>query len=285
MRCLAFTTLLIATSAHAYGVGSSVVGNSGKIPAQVCNSCHVGPAAPTNMVLKGPTTLTAGMTAAYTLTLGISGAPAATDAGLDIAASDPDAKLAPVTTGVLAVGGELVHQAPLSLAGGGGGGGGKSVTISFNVTAPPTNGTLTLYADGVIGDGLDAVASSRGATTTFAIIVTGGVTPSVDLGSSNSSAGDMSKPGGPAANAPDDMSKPNGQVADTAGDMAASTTSLTSNSVMGGCSVAVGGANETATGVAVLLLALLSLALLRRRARPERASVQRRDCGGRLARP
>jgi hypothetical protein len=196
----------------------------------------------------------------YTLTVGIQGVQTSKVAGLDIAASDGNAKLAPVTTGVVLSNGEIVHQAPLTLAAGGAGAG-KSVKVQFNVTAPATNGTLTLYADGVVGDGVDSTATSKGLTTKLDVTVTGGTGNTPPPAPADMAMSSTTPPG----SAPADMAV--GTTPVPSADMAHNTNTAPTY----GCSVAAGGADDTGAGAALMIFGCVAAFVVSRRLARRRA--------------
>src|SRR6266516_459628 len=138
--------LAISQPGYAHNSGALVVGHSGATGA-VCNACHSGGTAPV-VALSGPTTLAAGATGQYTFTIT---SKATTDkiGGVDVAVSSSAAQLTPVSTTVQAAGGEIVHNSAIPLSNG-------ALSVQLSLKAPPTNGTLTLYASGLSGDAVDA---------------------------------------------------------------------------------------------------------------------------------
>jgi uncharacterized protein (TIGR03382 family) len=154
MRALVLFSSLVASAAFANAAG--VVGYSGKPPAADCNGCHNGGGNPT-VSITGPTTLTAGQTATYTLNVSGGGF------GANIAADPVQAALNPIGTTMAVAFGELHQRARIT-----------GTSVQFSLTAPPFGGTTTLYATGnaVNGDGNVGGDSSR--STTLAITVSAG---------------------------------------------------------------------------------------------------------------
>jgi hypothetical protein len=154
------SALIIAVLSNSGGVS----GYSGGPPNhQTCNDCHSGGAAPT-VTLTGPTTLTAGQTANYTLT--VSGGAGAR-AGMDVMVDESQAKLNPMGANMGLDFGEVHQTSPASFSGG-------SATFAFSLTAPPFAATLTLYGAGNSVNGDGSTGGDRASTTTLAVTVTGG---------------------------------------------------------------------------------------------------------------
>ena len=90
-------------------------GNPATNGGATCTACHAAGATVPTVVLQGPTTVTAGATNLYTLT--ISGGPAQTG-GLNIAAGNNRGTLLPTGIDTQALLGELTHSAPKAFSGG-----------------------------------------------------------------------------------------------------------------------------------------------------------------------
>lgn len=136
---------------------SGAIGYSGAAGGQNCNLCHAGGPEP-QVRLTGPSTLGAGATATYTLT--VSGG---TRAGMNVAVSDKLAALNATGPDVGAAFGELYQTAPKT-----------SGTFTFSLSAPPYAGSLTLYAAGNAVNGNGATNGDRAGVTTMHIAVTAG---------------------------------------------------------------------------------------------------------------
>lgn len=128
---------IIAVSFFYYASSSGVTGATQKNGAGC--TCHGGSQAAVTVAISGPSTLTVGQTADYSVT--ISGGPLARG-GTNIAASA--GTLAAAASDLRLASGELTHSAPKAPSGG-------SVTFNFKYTAPATAGDVTLYANGATG--------------------------------------------------------------------------------------------------------------------------------------
>jgi hypothetical protein len=232
--------LAMSPAGYAHNNGATIVGHSGAT-GPVCNDCHYGGTAPT-VALSGPASLTAGMTAQYTLT--VTSNAKATDkiGGVDVAVSNSAALMTPVSTTVQAVAGEIVHKAAIPLSSG-------VLTVQLSLKAPPTNGTITLYASGLAGDAVDATAGKLSASTKLAINVTGGMAAPVDAGTPSDGGGDMGSPSGSAL--------PNGPG--SSGELPPA--------MSGGCALARGDAAAAAVPPALVMLSLTALGFRRRKPR------------------
>ncbi|MBL8955586.1 MAG: hypothetical protein JNK82_32725 [Myxococcaceae bacterium] len=152
--------LVLLAPAAAFATSAGVVGYSGKSTV-FCTACHgVGAGAAPTVALEGPTSLTTGQVATYTLR--ITGGPGSRG-GLNVAASTAAVGLA-AGTGMVLEGGELRHTEPKAFSGG-------SVSWSFFVTAPPSAGTFTLFGAGNSCNGSGS-GGDRSATTTRVVTVT-----------------------------------------------------------------------------------------------------------------
>ncbi|MEZ4863404.1 MAG: PQQ-dependent sugar dehydrogenase [Caldilineaceae bacterium] len=129
-----------------------------------CTSCHAVGAPTPSVALLGPTTVTAGSTNLYTLT--ISGGPAQTG-GLDISVSNNRGTLLPTGSDTQAFLGELTHSAPKAFNG-------NQVAFTFAWTAPNFNDTVTFYGSGNSSDGQQSLTGDGIGTTTLQVQVTGG---------------------------------------------------------------------------------------------------------------
>ncbi len=159
LPCLLLLQVMQAGAAHAYSAG--VFGFSGKPPADSCTDCHSG-TAPT-VKLDGPSELAAGASAVYTFDV-VTGA-SNREAGFDIATSDGTLGAIAQNTASFLNNGEISHKLPLGKA--------ATVQVRFQLTAPATAGTLTLFATGLSADGDGNTDNDGTAATTFAVTVTG----------------------------------------------------------------------------------------------------------------
>lgn len=134
--------LLAAASASAHTGGVS--GYSGKTAGKSCVSCHPAAAgsAPT-VTLTGPSSLGAGSTGSYTLT--VSGGPG-TYGTIDVAVDSASAILQPSSSNTKLLNGEVVHPGLVPYSSG-------SAAFLFKLVAPSAPGTVTLYATGLSSDG------------------------------------------------------------------------------------------------------------------------------------
>ncbi len=170
---------------------SGYSGNPSAGGGETCTRCHSGGTAPV-VTLSGPTTVAAGASATYTLT--IAGGQE-TAGGLDVsgsggtfAATDPGTRLQE---------NEVTHEAPRAAAPSG------DVTFTFDWTAPLGGGAFTLYA---AGNSVNLDGTRQGdaaATSTLAVTVTGGTPgpgeaaappalPALRVAAYDAASGDMS---------------------------------------------------------------------------------------------
>lgn len=174
---------LCLLSASAFANSNGITGYSGKTASLTCNSCHSGGTAPT-VVLTGPTTLAAGTTGQYALTIrggaGVVG-------GTNIAVSNTAASLDP-GAGMKKVGSEITHTAPKSFSGG-------EVRFDFSVVAPASGGTLTLFGAGNSASDSNAQNGDMAATTSLNVTITGGTGGGTDGGTGGPDAGTGVDPG------------------------------------------------------------------------------------------
>lgn len=153
-------------SAPAFANATGVTGSSGKTN-QTCitSGCHSGGAA-TTVELTGPTSLAAGATGQYKLT--ITGGPGV-KGGMNVAVDNTAASLEPGTD-TRKASNELTHRAPKPASGG-------AITFDFTMVAPPSAGTVKIFAAGnsVNGDGSNA--GDMSALTSVTVNVTGSNEP------------------------------------------------------------------------------------------------------------
>ncbi len=169
LRALPFvlaSAVPIIHTTDVFATSNGITGYSGMTSGKTCTSCHGTGAAVPTVTVTGSSTVTAGATASYTVT--ITGGPAV-DGSLDVAASG--GTLAVVSAGTKLSSGEIVHSAPAAFTSSG-------VTYTFNWVAPATAGTYTLYVAGMSSNG--SGSSGDGVTTkTFPISVTAAMMPPV----------------------------------------------------------------------------------------------------------
>ncbi|HEX5747138.1 MAG TPA: MXAN_6652 family MXYO-CTERM-anchored protein [Archangium sp.] len=167
---------LLSAPAFAYSAG--MTGNSGK-SAATCSTCHAGGSAPT-VTLTGPSSLAAGATGQYTLT--ITGGPGL-KGGMNVAVDNTAASLEPGTgTGIKKVSNELTHNAPKPAASG-------AITFNFSLVAPPSAGTVRIFAAGNSVNGDNNSTGDASATATLPVTVTGNNEPQEEEKGGCSSAG------------------------------------------------------------------------------------------------
>jgi uncharacterized protein (TIGR03382 family) len=190
----------------AYANSTGMTGRSGKQGGQTCMSgCHGDAAnhpsdlAPT-VTLEGPTTLSAGATGNYSLV--ITGGPAV-NAGMNVAVSNSSAVLNKVGTDLKVMNGELTHTAPKTFSSG-------EARFDFTMVAPPSAGTVTIYASGNSVNGDHNFTGDHSTPTTLDVQVTASTT---DGGTGNPDAGTGSTDPG--------TDNPNGATADSGGCAAA----------------------------------------------------------------
>lgn len=162
MRSSLLPLILLAAPCFANQLG--VVGYSGK-GAETCNNCHTGGATPT-VTITGPTTLQAGQTGTYQLT--ITGG-AGSRAGLNVSADVAAAQVLGVAGDTVSFSNEVHQSAPKAFSGG-------RATFSFRVMAPPFSGPVRLFGAGNSCNGNGSSSGDRAGFTTFTITVTGGST-------------------------------------------------------------------------------------------------------------
>ncbi|MEZ4728693.1 MAG: PQQ-dependent sugar dehydrogenase [Caldilineaceae bacterium] len=139
-------------------------GNPATNSGATCTACHaVGAPLPT-VLLQGPTTVTAGATNLYTLT--INGGPAQTG-GLNVSVSNNRGSLLPTGVDTQVLLNELTHSAPKPFSG-------NQAVFTFAWTAPTFNDTVTLYGAGNSSDGQQSLTGDGIGATSLTVQVTGG---------------------------------------------------------------------------------------------------------------
>lgn len=183
-------------SLTAYANSTGINGRSGKQGVtcmdSACHGANPSSAIPT-VELTGPSTLAAGETGNYSLT--ITGGPGV-KAGMNVAVSDNGGTLAKSGTDLKVLAGELTHTAPKAFTSG-------QVRFDFSLVAPASSRTVTLYASGnsVNNDANNTLDHS--ASTTLDVQITGSVSPpdggTPDAGTDNNPPPDTNDKGGCAA--------------------------------------------------------------------------------------
>lgn len=159
MRLFFAAVLLVGPAVFANASGA--IGYSGGPPSNTgCNGCHAGGAAPSTQ-LTGPASLGAGATGTYTLT--ISGG-AGVRAGMNVAVSDPNAALNPISATIGLAFGELHQKAPVAFP----------ASFQFTMTAPPFPGTVKIFGTGNSCNGNGATSGDQSSSTTLDVTVTAG---------------------------------------------------------------------------------------------------------------
>ena len=157
--------VLLATlglAAPALALPEGITGYSGK-DGRFCNECHRGGTTPT-VVLTGPTTVAAGTTNTYVLT--ITGG-AAEVGGLNAAVDVPDAIMG--ASGELRVrANEVTHSDEQEFQNG-------ALALSFTVTAPARNGEFRIFAAGNSTNDDGDPTGDRAGATALTVTVTGGI--------------------------------------------------------------------------------------------------------------
>jgi hypothetical protein len=163
MRTLLF--LCIAANARAYTTGIS--GYSGK-DGKLCTECHAaGAAAKPSATFKGPSFLAPGATAEYQLVVDTdvnSSASAQRAAGIDVATSDGTLATVNQVNQTRLIDNEISHTNALPQA--------KTIALSFSLTAPAQEGSLTLFGAALSADGNGQTGGDSVASTTLAVTIT-----------------------------------------------------------------------------------------------------------------
>ncbi|MBK6691309.1 MAG: hypothetical protein IPG50_03775 [Myxococcales bacterium] len=157
-RASAASVALVLAPSMAEANPLGLDGYTGKYGA-TCNECHSGGTAP-QVSLTGPSTLTAGQTAEYTLKV----ASGAAIVGMGGAASD-GAEVSPGKNTKQKFA-EVVHAAPLAPA--------NNAVFSFKVKAPTYNGPITVYAVANACNNNNGSSGDRAAETLMTVTITGG---------------------------------------------------------------------------------------------------------------
>lgn len=163
-------------SAPAFANSTGITGNSGKT-SQTCSTCHTGGGA-TTVELAGPTSLAAGATGQYTLT--IRGGPGVRG-GMNVAVDNTAASLEP-GAGTKKVSNELTHNAPKPAAAG-------AITFDFSMVAPPSAGTVKIFAAGNSANGDANSTLDQSALASLSVNVTGSNEPEEEKGGCSSTGG------------------------------------------------------------------------------------------------
>ncbi|HYO72942.1 MAG TPA: MXAN_6652 family MXYO-CTERM-anchored protein [Archangium sp.] len=165
---------LLSAPAFANSAGST--GNSGKSSA-TCSTCHMGGSAPT-VELTGPSSLAAGAKGQYTLT--IRGGPGQ-KGGFNVAVDNTAASLEP-GPGAKKASNELTHSAAKPAAAG-------AITFDFSLVAPPSAGTVKIFAAGNSVNGDNNSTGDASALASLSVTVTGNNEPQEEEGGCSSAGG------------------------------------------------------------------------------------------------
>jgi uncharacterized protein (TIGR03382 family) len=146
-------------------IGFSTKPSNGSFAA--CDTCHNGGTAPT-VAFGGPASVQAGSKTTYTLT--ISGGPARRGgAGIAVEGATFSTPPAGSTLKLESSSGELVNAAATPFVG-------TSLTFTFELVAPATNGTATIYASANSSNGDMLLTGDGTANAKLDVAVTGGST-------------------------------------------------------------------------------------------------------------
>jgi hypothetical protein len=153
---------IVAAAPPAFAVRSGIDGYTGK-NGPTCNACHSGGALPL-VTLTGPRSLLAGQVGEYTVRVqtnkpGVGMGGAATDGVTVTPSTNTKQKFA-----------EVCHSAVIAPANG-------AAEVTFHVEAPPTNGTITVYAVGNAVDNDKHTTGDGASTASLDVTVTGGRNP------------------------------------------------------------------------------------------------------------
>ncbi|WP_375771163.1 MYXO-CTERM sorting domain-containing protein [Archangium gephyra] len=166
-------------SAPAFANSLGMTNGSGKPGSlNMCSNCHTGGGAAT-VELTGPSSLAAGATGQYTLT--IRGGPGV-KGGFNVAVDNSAASLEP-SAGTKKVSNELTHSTPKPAAAG-------AITFDFSMVAPPSAGTVKIFAAGNSVNGDNNSTGDNAAFTSLSVTVTGSSEPvDEDKGGCSSTGG------------------------------------------------------------------------------------------------
>ena len=168
-----FVLVLFAVLTRASQFGrDGFSGNPATNGGATCIACHAPGAPRPTLTLSGPTTVPAGATRRFTVTL--QGGPAVTG-GINVSSSGVAGSTAlgsftPVAGDLHRVGTEISHSRPKPFSAG-------RVTFAFDWTAPPYRGPLTLYAAGNSSNGRLNLLGDGIATGSLSLTVEGGAAP------------------------------------------------------------------------------------------------------------
>lgn len=164
-------------SAPALANSAGITGNSGK-SAATCTTCHSGGGSAPTVTLTGPTSLAAGATGQYKLT--ITGGPGLRG-GMNVAVDNTAASLEP-GTGIKKQSNELTHTAPKPASAG-------AISFDFSLVAPPSEGTVKISAAGNSVNGDGAATGDASALASLTVNVTGNNEPEEEKGGCSSTGG------------------------------------------------------------------------------------------------
>ena len=188
LALLAAAAALVGGARAASAMPDGITGYSGLTPDKGCATCHPGGNPPV-ATIDGPTTLAPGASAEYTFTLTTN----KLFGGLDVAVDDAGARLTPVSPMTQLLGGEITHTQPLAVQNG-------AIVVKLSVTAPPTDATITLHADGQ-ADNKPQIADSSATPIDFKITVGNGGAAATGNTGGNGATGGTTTGGGGAAGA------------------------------------------------------------------------------------
>jgi hypothetical protein len=162
MKAIGAALLVVTWAARAHAFGAGISGYSGSPPAHVCTECHSGGAAPMMVAISGSPNIGINQTLTYTLNI-VTGASSAR-VGFDIATSAGTlAIVLGQATATQLLSGEITHTTNWPQGG--------TVQLQFNLTAPSSNGLLTLFVNVLRSDGVDDPGGDGMAGNTLAVTV------------------------------------------------------------------------------------------------------------------
>jgi hypothetical protein len=175
--------LVLGISLMSYSYGSGVAGRTllGSTPGCTCHSSGQNTAV--TLTLTGPTTLSVGQTASYTLSVTRSSGTFSTG-GVDVAVSSGTLALGS-STRIKLSGGEIVHSSKFTGA----------TTKTFSYTAPGTTGTVTMAITGAAGT--NPPTWNHGTSLTITITPATGIIKNEETASSYSLAQNYPNPFNP----------------------------------------------------------------------------------------
>lgn len=152
-----------------YGGRTGYSGNPSTNGGLTCSTCHVAGAALPEITISGPTTVNAGETNNYSIT--ITGGPAQV-AGFNASVGNHDGLLIGGRDDTQIVNDELTHTSPKAFSG-------DAVVFDFSWTAPNANESFTMYAAGIsANDSGTPLDDGLGTTSLDITVQSSGPTPS-----------------------------------------------------------------------------------------------------------